>query len=192
MKPIVQTLKKTPPQKSLRRYSPSPLLPYLSSFSEHKQAQPSLKQGPAKTGYLNLSRNHTKNNEETTARFNSHQSPGKPHPRSEVKSLIEILYKKINSVAASTQKFLSSAEKLSRYCEFSRLEAKQDLRNYQSEKTNIEKELINIVNFSYKRCISYLNQSAELQKPLNSCENQYETSNFCFENRKGRIKGKFL
>lgn len=50
-------------------------------------------------------------------------------------------------MAASTQKFLSSAEKLSRYCEFSKLEAKVDLKNYQSEKSNIEKELLNLVHY---------------------------------------------
>lgn len=63
-----------------------------------------------------------------------------------VKNLIEILYNKINSVADSTKKFLNSAEKLSRYCEFSKNEAKLDLRNYQSEKSNIESELNNLVN----------------------------------------------
>jgi hypothetical protein len=30
-----------------------------------------------------------------------------------------------------------------------------------------------------------------MQKPLNSCENQYEAKSFCFETRKGRIKGNF-
>ena len=97
--------------------------------------------------------------EEITARFN--QSPTCLKEKSmnfsnkkeatlnkkdeKVKNLIDVLYNKINSVANSTKKFLTSAEKLSRYCEFSKLEAKLDLKNYQSEKNNIEKELMNLV-----------------------------------------------
>lgn len=121
------------------------------SHSENKPKTYTKKQRKNDSGFNKL--------EEITARFN-HSPITKPHSQSPfknantneedkktatVQSLIDTLYKKINFVADSTKKFMSSAEKLSRYCEFSRSEAKKDLKNYINERNNIEKELTNLV-----------------------------------------------
>lgn len=129
----------------------------LKSLSENKPQIPS-KSATKKYGKRDATQNKL---EEITARFNhspqdfssekqpylTDNSQTRSQKTQNVQNLIDTLYKKINAVADSTKKFMSSAEKLSKYCEFSRLEAKIDLKNYQSEKSNIEKELNNLVSF---------------------------------------------
>ena len=77
---------------------------------------------------------------ERTARFNEFHNT-KPN----YSNMMSIIYDKLNSVTTSTKEFLSSAEKLSQYCKKTDYSTQKDLRNFESSKEKIEKQLLDLV-----------------------------------------------